>query len=170
MPDLNHSRIGNMVVVLAIAGGVLSATYLRLAAAQPAAESTWMPDQKKQQEQAASGSAIRYLCANHMAFELDPSGTALVRGENKIVVADEEAKRRCRLPWMPVLRDITTFMSAVSPANGYGASFVTTGESQDQIMQNLRRAGWRESSATETADLRGHGEDRGAAAYHLQCA
>ena len=149
MPDLQRNRLGDIVISLTIAAVILSAISLRFASAQPTAKSSWMQIQRQQQEHAASTSAIRYLCVNHMAFELDPSGGIPVQGENKITVAHEEAKRRCRLPWMPMLRDISTFMSAVSPSNGYGAAFVTTGNDPHEMMQSLNHNGWRESKASK---------------------
>ena len=161
MAFCGNMRLRSTLISMAITGSILSVAYLNLAATPPTAEETWTQVQKQQQTRVAGTSEIRYLCVNQMAFALDRTGSKLSWNEDKIVVADEEAKRRCRLPGMPTFRGPITSMSAVSPADGYGAAFITTNDDPARVIQSLKRAGWRESEASRrlrrpVAGYRGH--------------
>jgi hypothetical protein len=121
---------------------------LRFANADTVSRLNWIRVQEREQEIAGKVSEIRYLCVNDMAFDLSQDGKRMDPAEHRIIVADEETKEKCRLPWMPSFGDASTVMSAVSPANGYGVLLVTMNGDPQQIGTRLRHAGWRESEAS----------------------
>jgi hypothetical protein len=138
----------NLIFSVAVIGGILSVIYLRHAKADTSSQLHWTHTQARQQAIADEVSEIRYFCVNDMAFDLSPDGKRSDPGENKIVVTDEETKRNCRLPWMPVFTNLSRVMSAVSPANGYGALLATMDGSAEQIDARLNQAGWRQSDGS----------------------
>lgn len=128
--------------------GMLSVAYLRFANAHTGFELNWIRMQEREQALAGKTSKIRYLCVNEMAFALNQGDKKFVPGEDKIVIIDEDIKKRCRLPWMPFFDDVSMVMSAVSPTNGYGALLVTMGGDPNLIGIRLNQSGWRESEAS----------------------
>ncbi|MCP4198837.1 MAG: hypothetical protein GY762_16960 [Proteobacteria bacterium] len=121
---------------------------MRHAKAGTASPLHWIHTQAREQALADKVSEIRYFCVNDMAFDLAADGKRIDPGENRIVVTDEETKKNCRLPWMPVFTNLSTVMSAVSPTNGFGALLVTMYGNSEQIGARLKQAGWRESAAS----------------------
>ncbi len=143
-------------------GCALAATaYLRIAGADSAVRMSWMQLQAKEQRAADDSGMIRYLCVNNFAFDLGKGARPIVFGEDSIFIVDAEIKKRCLLPWMPVMDDAQLIVSATAPSSGYGAAMIeidsadsTRLKAVDKVHRYLENSGWYETGASEVLKSR----------------
>jgi hypothetical protein len=140
---------------VSIGFSIAAVAYLRLAAAGDYARAHWTRIQSEDSRVAAMDPQMRYLCVGDMAFDLGQDGEPIDLFENKIVIADAEAKKRCLPPWTETVEHDEILMSAACPGSGFGATLVeinaTVVRAVEYVGKNLKRTGWRETAASIAA-------------------
>jgi len=149
----------------AICLSIAALFYLRVAEAGSDPNLSWEQTQEREISFAKAKSAVRYLCVGDLAFDLGDGSSPLVLGEDRLFILDAEVRKRCRIPWMPMVEGAETLLSATAPASGYAAALIEVGspalEAVEVVRGGLTRAGWREAGACGVSRRRNPGRAAG---------
>ncbi len=144
--------IGKVWWPVAICLSMAALFYLRVAEAGSDSGLNWEQTQEREISIAAAKSSVRYLCVGDLAFDLGDGSSPLVLGEDRLFILDTELRKRCRIPWMPMVEGAETLLSATAPSSGYAAALIEVGspalEAVDVVRGDLAQSGWREAGAS----------------------
>ncbi len=137
---------------IAVITAIAALAYLRLGHATSLNKIDWMGIQELDWAIAQLESKVRYVCVGEMAFDLGEGDAPLLLGTDRIVIVDEEIKKRCLLSGVPFIEDASMLVSATMPQNGTGATLIGLDADPQTAFnttrENLKRIGWVESGGS----------------------